>query len=116
LSLACNLGRQFTACRRLIQGTAGSWRFAFFDREPHALFGEDVKTRSAIILRNRSIENVGSICTGPLRRWRGQTREALFGSIDYTEIASSVVKGIPKIAGQVQAQALATIGGSSPLG
>ena len=54
LSIACNLGSQFTAARKIIAETPGQWRFAFFDREPHALFGEDVKTRNAIVLWSRS--------------------------------------------------------------
>ena len=50
LSVACNVGPQFSVARELISKTRGRWRFAFFDREPHALFGEDVKTRNTIML------------------------------------------------------------------
>ena len=57
LSIASNVGPQFAAARQLIQETAGQWRFAFFDREPQALFGEDVKTRNAIVF-------LGSGCFG----------------------------------------------------
>ena len=53
LSIACNVGPQFSVARESISKTRGQWRFAFFDREPHALFGEDVKTRNAIILWSR---------------------------------------------------------------
>ena len=51
LSLACSRRSQLCAVRRAIAVSGGRWRFAFFDREPHALFGEDVKTRNAIALR-----------------------------------------------------------------
>ena len=43
LSLACSSRAQMTAARRAIMRSGGRWRFAFFDREPHALFGEEVE-------------------------------------------------------------------------
>jgi hypothetical protein len=81
LSLACNTGAQFVALRQLISQTSGSWRFAFFDREPHALFGEDVKTRNTIILWTRAkTERASSIFTGPLRKWRADMYSKNFGA------------------------------------
>lgn len=115
LSLASNSGKQFSACRSLIQRSGGTWRFAFFDREPHALFGEDVKTRNAIVLRTPS-KGEGSVQTGPLRRWRGATRASLFGSIAYTRITGTITKGIPKVSGHVQSDALTAMSGATPLG
>lgn len=74
LSIACNTGRQFVALRSLLAKTPGRWRFAFFDREPHALFGEDVKTRNAIVLWTRQgSDSKVQISTGPLRKWRGHS-------------------------------------------
>ena len=52
LSLGCSRRTQLTALRRAIAASGGRWRFAFFDREPHALFGEDVKTRNTIAFRH----------------------------------------------------------------
>ena len=54
LSIACNVGAQFSTTRDVISKTRGRWSFAFFDREPHALFGEDVKTRNAIVFWTRT--------------------------------------------------------------
>lgn len=34
LSIACNIGAQYTSGRKLIAETSGHWRFSFFDREP----------------------------------------------------------------------------------
>ena len=51
LSLAYSSREQMVAIRRAIMGSGGRWRFAFFDREPHALFGEEVKVRNAIVFR-----------------------------------------------------------------
>ncbi|HEX2859605.1 MAG TPA: N-6 DNA methylase [Alphaproteobacteria bacterium] len=117
LSLACNTGEQFRACRELIERTPGLWRFAFFDREPHALFGEDVKTRNTIILRNSQPGERHRVMAGPLRRWRGTEREALLSSIDFTDISSIPIQlGIPKIRGAAQAQALSLLEDSTTLG
>ena len=103
LSIACNSGGQFVACRSFIEEQRGSWRFSFFDRQPHALFGEDVKTRNAIILWN-SADFTSSIQTGPLRRWRGDDRATMFAEITYTPVSTPIASGVPKFHGSLQAE------------
>jgi hypothetical protein len=111
LSIACNVGPQFSMTRQVISKTRGRWRFAFFDREPHALFGEDVKTRNAIMLWSRIPSNRTSIlATGPLRKWRGDSRAAMFKSLRFTMVEDDIRAGIPKIEGDIQAAALKTLG------
>ena len=106
LSLACNIGPQFSALRTLIEQTPGEWKFAFFDREPHALFGEDVKTRNSILFWKRSIgDSYTRIRSGPLRKWRAEDRAAMFSSIRFTPLSSSIRNGIPKLEGAPQARA-----------
>jgi len=110
LSIACNIGHQFIAARKLIQETAGHWQFAFFDREPHALFGEDVKTRNAIIFWSRNESDKKAVlASGPLRKWRGDSRAAMFNSIRFTEFDGDIRAGIPKVGGASQAAALNTL-------
>jgi len=110
LSIGCNTGRQFLGLRRLLARTPGHWRFAFFDREPHALFGEDVKTRNAIVLWTRQgCETEVRISTGPLRKWRGGDRARMLESIDFTSIESDIRTGIPKVEGSAQAAALTAL-------
>lgn len=107
LSIACNTGRQFLALRSHLARTPGHWRFAFFDREPHALFGEDVKTRNAIVLWSRqSADATIQISTGPLRKWRGHSRARMLDSITFTPIDVDIRPGIPKIDGKSQTTAL----------
>ncbi len=107
LSIACNSGPQFAATRSLLAKTEGTWRFAFFDREPHALFGEDVKTRNAIVLWTKQAgEKKTKILTGPLRKWRGDGRAAMFKNISFTVIGAGIRQGIPKVEGEDQARAL----------
>ncbi len=110
LSLACSKRVQLKALRRAIDASGGRWRFAFFDREPHALFGEEVKTRNTIALR----EDAGgartpttTIQTGPLRKWTSRERHRLFDTIAFTPIddrAISIAAGIPKLDGAESAR------------
>ena len=103
LSLACNTGAQFSACRSLVERQPGSWRFAFFDRQPHALFGEDVKTRNTILFWRRD-RPATYIYTGPLRKWRGDDRSTMLRRIDFTSIRSGIGAAIPKLHGRGQAE------------
>lgn len=110
LSIASNIGPQFIAARQLIQNTKGHWRFAFFDRQPQALFGEDVKTRNAIIFWNRdAFATEPVLASGPLRRWRTQDRASIFDTIQFTRIRCDIRGGIPKIEGGRQASALGNL-------
>ncbi len=111
LSLACSRRSQLCAARRAIAASGGRWRFAFFDREPHALFGEDVKTRNTIALRrdcSRDTESTtATIETGPLRKWTSRQRRRLFDAIDFTPLgdgAVSIRAGIPKLDGAESAR------------
>ncbi len=107
LSIAFNNRPQFIAARQLIERSPGTWRFSFFDRQPHALFGEDVKTRNVIIAWSRkSNDSEAQIMTGPLLKWRGDSRARLFKSIRFTEIKGSISTGIPKLNGVLQSRAL----------
>jgi hypothetical protein len=89
----------------------GCWKFAFFDREPHALFGEEVKTRNAILLRieesSTPLRGESAIIeTGRLRKWTSRTRKQLFDSIYFTSFgALNIANGIPKVEGKLQSHA-----------
>ncbi len=111
LSLACSRRPQMAAVRKAIRASGGRWRFAFFDREPHALFGEEVKTRNAIVLRrgrsDDAVAAVATIETGPLRKWTSRQRPRLFDTIDFTPMEDdglSIGAGIPKLAGEESAR------------
>lgn len=111
LSIAFHNGSQYTSCRQAMSSHGGQWQFAFFDREPHALFGEEVKTRNAILFRseNRKSHKRGQLATietGPLRRWTSRTRSSLFESINFTQLGTvDFTSGIPKLSGTLQAEA-----------
>ena len=101
LSIACSSRSQMTAIRRAITSSGGRWRFAFFDREPHALFGEDVKTRNAIAFRSNDSPTripMTRIETGPLRRWNSRQRSEIFKSINFVGLENETIDtGIPKL-------------------
>ncbi|HZM05723.1 MAG TPA: N-6 DNA methylase [Candidatus Saccharimonadales bacterium] len=111
LSIAYHGGAQYENCRHAMSWTGGHWQFAFFDREPHALFGEEVKTRNAILFRFESTATprrgeAANIETGPLRKWTSRTRASLFQTINFTEVDSvDITTGIPKLGGFCQAEA-----------
>lgn len=115
LSIAYHGGSQYENCRRAMSAAGGRWQFAFFDREPHALFGEEVKTRNAILFRFEGDTTpprgqLAEIETGPLRKWTSRTRHALFGSIGFTSLGpASITHGIPKLCGAEQSAALCAL-------
>ncbi|MBI5237726.1 MAG: N-6 DNA methylase [Deltaproteobacteria bacterium] len=111
LSIAFHGGLQYGSCRHAMSWAGGQWQFAFFDREPHALFGEEVKTRNGILFRSESAETpkrgqAANIETGPLRKWTSRTRASLFHRINFTPLDSmEITSGIPKVGGIAQAEA-----------
>lgn len=112
LSIACSRRAQLVALRRAISTSGGRWRFAFFDREPHGLFGEEVKTRNAIVFRTerRGNDASTSVETGPLRRWTSRQRAELFTKIDFTRLrGTAIARGIPKLAGDEPARVYAAL-------
>jgi hypothetical protein len=110
LSIAFNTREQFCALRRLVETVGGEWRFGFFDREPHALFGEDVKTRNAIVSWSRTSKHEPSrIFTGKLQKWRGLSRPRLFQTITFTQLHRSIAEGIPKLQDDLQVRAFETL-------
>lgn len=108
LSVAYNHDPQYRDCRRAMGWHGGHWQFAFFDREPHALFGEEVKTRNAVLFRfennsTPSRDEPAEIETGNLLKWTSRTRKQLFESIGFTSLGTQdIVPAIPKVGGPSQ--------------
>ncbi len=96
LSVGASTARQFKACRRAISKAGGRWEFLFFDREPHALFGEDIKTRNAIIFRTGSSQ-FSEIHTSQLLKWTSAIRASIFTKARTTRISADEISSfIPK--------------------
>ena len=110
LSVAYSSEAPFRGLRSAMERAEGQWRFAFFDRTPDALFGDDVKQRAAILFRQGG--RPYSVSVGPLQRWTSRTRYRLFDSIEFTTLESVQLESlIPKLAGRLEAEAYQKIQG-----
>lgn len=92
LSVAFNTTPQFRVLRQAMSDQLGEWRCAFFDRTPDALFGDDVKTRNAILFYNAA--GPRALGTTPVIRWTSRTRSRVFGTIQFTP-AGDIRGGAP---------------------
>lgn len=96
----------FRRTRRELSARGGELKFAFFDREPHGLFGEEVKTRSAILIREHSAVRTGeaaTIHTTPLLRFTSRTRSTLLTDIPFVPLGRRDIEpGIVRIGGDSQ--------------
>lgn len=80
----------------------GRWTFEFFDRTPDALFGDDVKQRTAIVTRQATEGR--RLVTSPVMRWTSSNRRGLFDRIPHVELGDySFVDGVPKVGSGSQA-------------
>src|ERR1043166_3822786 len=104
LSLAYHRSEGFRKLRAMMQSDVAKWSFAFFDREPHALFGEDVKTRNALAFRQRKKNKAdASIETTRLIRFTSASRQRVLRSLHFTKLENPEIgNGIPKLEGPLQ--------------
>lgn len=97
LSVVSSTRAPLPELRRHLAEQPGSLQLLSFDRVPDALFGDDIKTRNAIIHLDKSAPQ--SLTSSPLYRWTSRTREAALANIPVTSIAGldGVPQSIPKI-------------------
>lgn len=105
LSIAYSSSNNIKELRRALELSRGEWRFAFFDRTPDALFGDDVKQRCSILFRIADENDDLRFLTGPLQRWTSRTRYKLFQGLQFTPLNNlSISEFIPKLEGDIQVQ------------
>lgn len=92
LSIAYHSGRSFRALRAAIEETGARWRFAFFDRTPDSLFGDNVKTRNAVVLTELQRGGKTIIETTPLLRWNSRNRSSLFATLKYVHLQQTSIR------------------------
>lgn len=102
LSIAYNSGNQFRDLRKAMAQQSGSWELSFFDRTPDALFGDDVKTRTSIVVHLRDARP-GTVGVTSLQRWTSRTRGRMWNTVEHTETSSDLTRLIPKVSGRAQA-------------
>lgn len=115
LSIAYSSSAQIRLLRAAIANVRGFWRFAFFDRTPDSLFGDDVKIRNAIVLWRHSNteearEKAAQVSTTALIRWNSRNRHALFKGIVFVPLGMAPIRNfIPKIGSSLERTAYAQL-------
>ena len=107
LVVPMSIGYATTAAVRRLREAAmqsgGCWSFEFFDRTPDALFGDDVKQRTAIVARHASEGR--RLVTSPVMRWTSSNRRGLFERIPRVDMDDRCfVDGVPKVGSVAQAE------------
>lgn len=77
LALASNLSADHKRCRAELSAKGGAWTMLFFDRQPHAIFGEEAKTRAVVAIR-RPGPTPAEIKTSGLLKWTSKQRSSIF--------------------------------------
>jgi len=102
LALATNTGADHRRCRTAMARSGGDWTLLFFDRQPHALFGEDAKTRAAVAIR-RPLAGPPCIRTSGLLKWTSRQRQEIFSEARAVPIgAAPIGRLIPKLGGSAE--------------
>lgn len=102
MSLGYSTTQQVRCVRELATRTGGAWGFEFFDRTPDALFGDDVKQRTAIVTRHATSSY--SVVTSPVMRWTSRNRSGLFDRVPRVTVGClDIGPGVPKLGSPDQA-------------
>lgn len=79
LSIGSNTSNSFRRFREILFNDHSRTEFYFFDREPQALFGEDIKTRNTVICLDRCSQ-ANDIWTSRLLKWTAAQRPKIFST------------------------------------
>lgn len=97
LSVACSSRVPYRSLRRFFDRAESKFEFHCYDREPHALFGEDVRTRSTIAVIHRDAQEQG-IWTTSLQQWSSHERQRIFDAPHMAKLSGvSIQDLIPKL-------------------
>lgn len=97
LSVVSSTRAPFPELRHHLAGQPGWLELLSFDRVPDALFGDDIKTRNAIVHLDKAAPN--NLTVSPLYRWTSRIREKALSTIPTASIVGldGVPQSIPKI-------------------
>lgn len=97
LAVGTNTSRSHQNFRAHLMSTPGVREFLFFDREPQALFGEDIKTRTLVLTCQPDAAKV-TVRTSRLLKWTAQQRPSIFSRDRLVEIDTAICKRfVPKL-------------------
>ena len=100
LSIAYSSTPQMQALRGMIEGSCASWRFRFFDRAPDALFGDDVKTRNAIVTFAKG--RPAAVKVSEFSRWSGASRRQFLQRAPSMVDVSGIRHVVPKFGSETE--------------
>lgn len=110
MSVGYSTTQQLRQLRLAAQEAGGAWSFEFFDRTPDALFGDDVKQRTAIVTRRA--KETYSVATSPVMRWTSRNRSTLFARTPSITLGPhEITRGVPKLGSVNQAEAFEELRG-----
>lgn len=96
LSIAANTQKAHRVFREQLATFCGKKEFLFFDREPQSLFGEDVKTRNAILFVEKGREQ--GLSTSSLLKWTAPQRPQIFSRSRLVSLGAMELRsGIPRL-------------------
>jgi hypothetical protein len=112
LSMVSSSRAPFPQLRKYLAEQRGWLEFLSFDRVPDALFGDDIKTRNAIVHLDRSARS--ALTVSPLYRWTSRTRETALADIPVVSVTgvAGVPETIPKIGSEWERELLLACGTS----
>lgn len=93
LSVVSSTRAPFPDLRQHLSNQPGWLELLSFDRVPDALFGDDIKTRNAIVHLDKGAAD--GLTASPLYRWTSRTRDTALPEIPVTSIAG--LAGVPKV-------------------
>jgi hypothetical protein len=109
LALGANRSADHRRCRTAMVQAGGSWTLLFFDRQPHALFGEEAKTRATIAIR-RPGPVPADVRTSGLLKWTSRQRASIFSEDRATTLPPvSIGRLVPKLGSLAEGQLYAAL-------
>jgi hypothetical protein len=109
LALGANRSADHRLCRTAMVQAGGSWTLLFFDRQPHALFGEEAKTRATIAIR-RPGPTPADVRTSGLLKWTSRQRASIFSEERSTPLPRvNIGRLIPKLGSPAEGQLYAVL-------
>jgi hypothetical protein len=109
LALGANRSADHRRCRTAMAQGGGSWTLLFFDRQPHALFGEEAKTRATIAIR-RPGPRPAEIRTSGLLKWTSRQRASIFSEARATSMGqTNIGRLVPKLGSEAEVRLYAAL-------
>lgn len=97
LALGANTTAEHRRTRAAMSAAGGRWTMLFFDRQPHALFGEEAKTRATIAIR-RPGPRPADIWTSGLLKWTSRQRGQILSEDRAVDLGrAKITRLVPKL-------------------